>query len=448
MRVIALVLLLVLQTHVFANSAGLWTRIKHSEVTSKLNAVFSVTKFDLGRKVVLLGTTIALACGVMSCGDPTDFGNVADLLREEVGAGDLEANVIIRIGLSYDSSLSHSALAGAELAIAQVNAVNQDNGIQLELVARDSMGDSALSYQLMSELITEQMVHAIVGPSRHALLVAEIAHRHKVPMITTLVTNSKVTTSGNYIFMSAFTDDFQGQAMAKFARDELEAGTAAVITQGRNAYSRVLSKNFIENFEAEGDSEVVVHEQYLAGDSNFAAQLTAVTKATPKVEVVFVPGFVPEVALIVKQGKAMGIDAIFIGADGWGAKGLLDAGGDALEGTYFLDHISTDGLDSQLHTETLQFIADYSAANDGEIPTARAALSYDAVRIVAEAIARGGSLNGTAIRDEIAATADYSGATSLVRLTDDRHAIKPAVVQTIKDGKIVFYQTITPELED
>ena len=132
-------------------------------------------------------------------------------------------------------------------------------------------------------------------------------------------------------------------------------------------------------------------------------------------------------------------------ADDWGAEGLIEEGGAALEGTYFLDHFSATASTDQLHTDTLQFITDYSAANGGESPTSRAALGYDAVRIVVQAIARAGSLDGAAIRDEIAATVDYSGATSLSGFTADRHAIKTAVVQTIQDGKIVLYQLVTPD---
>lgn len=100
-------------------------------------------------------------------------------------------------------------------------------------------------------------------------------------MVTTLATNPNVTAAGNYIFMAAFTDNFQGQIMAKFATNELKASTAAILTQGRNAYSRVLSKNFIENFEAVSGNEVLVQEHYLAGDTDFTTQLAAVAKSAP-----------------------------------------------------------------------------------------------------------------------------------------------------------------------
>ncbi len=440
MRITALVLVLLhcLPTHSLASNAGWWTRVKQGEVVGKLTTMVGTAKLDLGRKVLLAGTSIAIMCSAISCDDPLELNGLANL----IGEGE-DGSVTIRIGLNYDGTLFPTALSGAKLATDQINAAL--DGIHVELLARDSLGDGGQSYQLTSELITEQMVHAVIGPSAHALLVSELAHQHKVPMVTTLATNPNITKSGNYIFMAAFTHTFQGQAIAKFATEELKASTAAVLTQGRNAYSRVLSQNFIENFEGTEGNEVVVQEQYRAGDINFAAQLTAVAKAKPKVEVIFVPGVVPEVALVVKQGKAMGIEAIFIGADGWGGEGLVEAGGAALEGAYFLDHFSATGPTDQLHADTLQFIADYTAANGGEIPTARAALGYDAVRIVVQAIARAGSLDGAAIRDEIAATVDYSGATMLSGFTDDRHAIKAAVVQTIEGGKIVLYQLVTPD---
>lgn len=128
-----------------------------------------------------------------------------------------------------------------------------------------------------------------------------------------------------------------------------------------------------------------MQEHYLAGDTDFTTQLAAVAKSAP--DTIFLPGFVPEVALIVKQGKKMGIDAIFIGADGWSTASLIEEGGNALEGAYFLDHFSANGSVDSLPEETLQFIAGHIAAYGDERPTSRLApLAYDAVYIVVRAI--------------------------------------------------------------
>ena len=429
MRVVALVLLLSLPTHLIASNAGWWARVKQVEVVA--------AKLDWGRRA-LLGTAVVLMCGTLAC----DLGVVDDLVLDLKDNGDLA----VRVGLNYDSSISPNARSGAELAVAQINATGGIRGfLQLKLLARDSRGDSGQSYRLTDELITEQMVHAFVGPSAHALLVSEIAHKHKVPMVTTLATNPNITETGNYIFMAAFTDDFQGQVMADFARDELKARTAAVLLQLRNAYSRVLSQAFVENFEAAG-GKVVIQENYRAGNTDFSKQLQAVRGKAP--DVVFVPGFVPEVALVVKQGKKLGINAVFIGADGWGGAGLIAAGGNALEGAYFLDHFSAVGLSGALHADASRFIADYTAMY-GELPTVRAALGYDAVRVVAQAIGRAvensGSVDGAVLRDEIDATRNYSGATRIASFNNERQPTKPAVVQTIKNGRIVFHQQITPD---
>lgn len=226
---------------------------------------------------------------------------------------------------------------------------------------------------------------------------------------------------------------------ANFAYDNLQARTAAVITEEGDAYSEGLSQTFIDNFRDLG-STVTVQQFYPADATDFSAQLAAVWAKKP--DVIFVPGFVPEVALVVKQGKEMGIDATFIGADGWGNADLIKFGGDALEGTYFSNHFYTKP-EIGLSQKTIDFIQNHVEVW-GERPISRSALGYDGVYIIAEAIDRADSLDAAAIRDEIAATIDYSGATSLSRFTADRHAIKTVVVETIRDGGSVFYILVTP----
>ena len=434
-----LVLSFVLSSHAVANKPTGWlktafktTKVLHNRTANKL----TTTKAHLARKALLIGTSLVLAFGIISCDDPNlrqelfDSGIIAT--PEDEGA-------ILKIGMAYDGTATSNPVSGAQLAVDQINSAGGIHGLNVELVTRDNMGDIVTRYVVVEELVVDEKIQAFIGSSTYAQLVAEIAHRHEVPMMTTIVTNSHVTASGNYIFMAAVSNEVQGQALGRFARNELEASNAAIIAQDRKAYSRTLAKHFIETFAAEGGNPIAVHEKYLAGDKDFTKQLRAVALSRP--DVVFVPGTTPEVALIVKQARAMGIRATFIGADGWATDDLLAIGGRDLDGSFFLDHFSA--INDQASADTLQFIADYAAANNGELPSSPEALAYDAVRILTQALERAGSIYGDAIRDEVAATADYSGATQLNAYTDERQAVKPAVMNKIENGQIVFHQPVS-----
>ena len=398
-----------------------------------------LTKFKSGltHKTAMLGSIALLALGTMSCDENVELnaGALAELLVEQ---GEDGTAAIIKIGMNYDGSRVPNAKDGAELAVAQINEAG--GGVLIELVALDNTNSLVQSIQLTNALVGEHQVHAIIGPesSTHAIIVGEVAQRVGIPMITTAASNPDVTASGRYVFMTAFPDSFQGQLMAKFAIEELAAETAAILTNNSDVYSEGLSETFADNFTLLG-GEVVKQQFYDDKTRTFAIQLLAIDVAKP--DVVFIPGH-DEVAQIVKDGRALGIEATFLGGDGWGSAGLIAAGGKALEGAFFSDHFHATPS-TGMSEDTLQFIADFVAMYCVS-PISSSAFGYDAVYLVAQAIERAGSLDGAAIKDALAVTKNYSGATSIVSLTDKRHAIKSVFVKTIEGGKVVFYKMVTP----
>ena len=154
-----------------------------------------------------------------------------------------------------------------------------------------------------------------------------------------------------------------------------------------------------------------------------------------------VPGYYTDVGLIVAQARQLGITVPLFGGDGWEAPELLQiAGPQALEGTYYSTHFSPES------TEPLaqNFVAAYKAKYNGETPDAMAALGYDSAMVLADAIKRAGTTEGPKLREALAATKDFPGATGITTLDARRDASKPAVIITVKDGKFQYLETIAP----
>ena len=78
-------------------------------------------------------------------------------------------------------------------------------------------------------------------------------------------------------------------------------------------------------------------------------------------------------------------------------------------------------------------------------PTGGVAVSYDAVKLLFEAVERAGSLDPDAIRQQLAATENYIGATTIARYDENRHPTKSAVIFSIKNGEKQFHKQIDPE---
>ena len=348
----------------------------------------------------------------------------------------------IKIGVIYTSPTRSHTLNGAELAALQLNGEGGVHGRQIAVIARGNISDSEQAAAIAEELITQEGVSAIVGPNRslYAIPIGAIAQRHGIPMMTTTATNPTVTAAGDFVFMAAFTDDFQGKVMAQFAIQDLEAKTAAVLTRRDSLYSEGLSQTFIDNFTASG-GEVVHAQFYMAGDTDFTAQLTAIAESAP--DVFFLPGFSSEIPLVVQQAKTLGITGILLGGDSWDNAALIATNGEFLEGSFFSTYFSSKVASGDLSEDAHQFITAYTSIF-GVAPDGGAALGYDALRLVVQAMRRADDLTPTAIRDQIAATANYSGATFILAYDENRHAAKSAVINRIINGEAQFHKLIEP----
>src|SRR5690606_8722524 len=126
---------------------------------------------------------------------------------------------------------------------------------------------------------------------------------------------------------------------------------------------------------------------------------------------IFVPGYYSEAGLIAKQARELGIKAPLLGGDGWDSAKLHEIGREAINGSYFSNHYTTETDEPAV----LEFIKKFQAKYN-EVPDSLAALGYDAAKILAEAMERAPELTPKAIRDEIAKTKDYKGSTGLITI--------------------------------
>ena len=349
----------------------------------------------------------------------------------------------VRIGfLAAGDRVTYVDAAG--IAVAEANERGGVLGMPVELVSRIGIEEASVSVETAERMIAEDGVAALVGPNRssHAIAVAELAQRRGLPMVTTSATNPEVTKAGDFVFMAAFTDVFQGQVMAQFAREELGLARVAVLTRRGEVYTEGISGFFRSVFTASG-GEVAADEFYDSDETDFAGPLGRIAEARP--EALFISGFAGEIALVTRQARALplqnaaGEPALFLGADSWDNPNLLGDETAELEGSYFTTHFSPDTDEPGAR----RFIDKYRSLYDAA-PSGGDAVSYDAARLLLEAIERAGSLEPGAVRDQLAATGNYAGATRIAGYDENRHPAKSVVIMTIRDGVGQFHRQIDP----
>jgi branched-chain amino acid transport system substrate-binding protein len=336
------------------------------------------------------------------------------------------------------SQFGISCHQGYLLAIEEVNQAGGVLGQKIELVTEDDRSKPGECATVVRKLIGVDKVVGVLGDATSSATLegAPIAQSSKVPMITPTATNPKITEVGDYIFRVCFLDEFQGRVLARFAREKLNAKIAAILTDVKQDYSVDLTKFFKEEFTKNGGS-ITREQSYSTGDTDFRAQLT--TLRAPKPDVVYVPGYYQEVALIIKQARQVGLTMPFIGCDGWANQSLLSIGGKALDGCYLTNHFSPDDPAPAVQ----KFVEKYKSKY-GSVPDTFAALGYDAARILMDAINRAGSAEPSAIRDALAKTSGFEGCTGTIGFDANRNATKAALVLTIKDGKFQVAQKVEP----
>lgn len=337
------------------------------------------------------------------------------------------------------ASFGQSTHKGVVLAIEEINAGGGVLGRKIRLITEDDQGKPEEALTAVTKLISKDRVSALIGEfaSSNSLAAAPFAQQSRIPMVSHGSTNPKVTQIGDYIFRVCFIDPFQGEVMAKFARNTLKLDRVAILRDIKSDYSVGLADYFTKSFTALGGT-IVGDESYSAGDKDFNAQLTALKGMTPAA--IFVPGYYTEVGLIGRQARKLGVHAILLGGDGWDSDKLWEIGGEALNGSFFSNHYSVDNPSPAIQG----FVEQFKARYDGEKPDALAALGYDAAKVLVDAIRRAGSDDPKAIRDSLATTQGFTGITGIISLNENRDAVKSAVVLEVKDGKFVFKETVDP----
>ncbi len=381
--------------------------------------------------ILILIFILVSALVLSSCARPADEG----------GAGQTPAADVIKIGVF--EPITGANAAGGALEVEGVELANslypEVLGKKVQLVIVDNKSDKVEAASAAARLVEKEKVVAIIGSwgSSFSMAAGDIVRNAKVPAVAASATNPLVTKGNDYYFRVCFIDPFQGTVMANYAFNTLGAKKAAIIQEVSSDYAVGLAKFFTDSFKGLG-GEISGVSNYNTGDQDFTAQLTNISATKP--DVIFAPGNFTESALLIKQAKQLGIKIPIIGGDTWETPEFIDIGKDAVEGTV-LSSFSTP--EKSTTEEAAKFLNAYTSKYNRS-PAAVTALSYDAYIMILDAITRAGSLDTQKIRDELAKSANFSGASGIISLDSNGDAVRSADIKIVKNGKFEFLQTIEP----
>lgn len=321
---------------------------------------------------------------------------------------------------------------GAMLAAKEINAAGGIMGRPVTFISYDEQGDPTAATTAYDRLVNEDGIVALVGDVTTAptLAVAQKAVQDGIPMITPTGTGAAITQVGGNIFRACFTDPYQGQLMANYAKEKLGAKTVAVLYDTGDDYSKGVAEAF-EAAAKELGLTVTTKEGYQSGATDFKAQLSKIKEGNP--DVIMAPCYYGDAAMILTQARDMSITSKFLGPDGW--DGLLNQVDESnyavLNGAYYCTQYALRDPGEKLAAVMAAYEAEYG---ETEYLNMFAILGYEAMHLTAAAIEKAQSTDSAAIVEAMKGLS-YDGVSGKIDFNGGQDPVREALIIEFVDGK-------------
>ena len=409
-----------------------------------------------GKREILLFSLIFLF--VLSSTGCATFNRFTETIQKD--GTDAET---IKIGVlepltGEDAAAAEAEIKGIELAHELYPDVN---GTKVELLYGDTRSEIGFVGTAAQELIDKGIVLAIGSyGNTYSLAAGAVFQKAEIPIIGATCANPLVTAGNPYYFRVCIVDSFQGTMAAKYVYNDLDCEEAVILKQSGDDYATELSQKFSDKMTAmTGETDaVVLTVEYKKGTTDFAKQLETIQNADA--EAVYLPCTASDAVLIIKQAREAGMENVFLGSERWYQDELLEGAADAADGLVFT---TFSDVETTLSINTQTYLDAYAKKYGKEVtPESETALGFDAYLLAINAMKRqqkereeaaetseGAVSDDEAkpktLRDVLAATKEFQGATGSLAFGESGDPIKPVVFMTVQNGEFTYKYTATPE---
>ncbi len=353
-------------------------------------------------------------------------------------SGAMAGNIRIGVAAPYTGNLAaygDNIKAGVNLKLKEINDAGGINGQKVELVWGDDLCQPKDAGTVGAKFAADKSIVAVIGHlcSSATLAAMPIYVRKGLPALSPTSTNPTIGDVGmGWFFRNCYTDDFQGKYLALHVVANLLRMNKVAIFYENNDYAIGLKNSFLAGATS-ANVTVTGSEAYMTGTTDFTPQLTKLLRDKP--EAIFLCGYHPEGALIAGQGRKLGFNGPFFGADGIDNEDYIKIGGKAADNTY----LTVPFLAASAGPAGKDFAKKYKKAYGREVDW-MSANAYDCLGILAQVIGKVGA-DRKKIRDGLAAINSkangYEGVTGLTYFDKKGDCSKPAFVKKVENGKFV-----------
>lgn len=360
-------------------------------------------------------TVVTTACAAMATapisvaaqeeGDTVRIGSLFELSGAVAAYGQTQSNAI-------------------KMAVEEINEAGGISGKQVEIVEFDTKSDDTEAAVLATRLASQENVSVIIGPATTSQMQAAIpiVNEFEVPLVSPSVTNTDIVfdDDGNvhpFAYRTSWPNSFQGAGIGKFAYENLNAEKTVVIYDNSSDYGVGLYDNFQENYEG----EIVSVETVQPSDSDFSAIVTNLM--AQEFDSIVILAFYQTAGPLVKQIREMGFEQPIVGSNGFGNDIIYELA---------LPENMNDVYYASLYPilEDDEFVQRYQEKFNSD-PDMFAALAYDTVYIVKQAVEQAGSTDPIAVNEALENLGSFEGITGSF-IYDENHNPTKNIVSMIE----------------
>lgn len=343
-----------------------------------------------------------------------------------------------------ESSLDLPASNGALLAVKEINAAGGVLGKQIDFVEHDSKYLMDVTAQTAKQFVEEDKVQAMIGytDTDSVLASGQTFQDAGIPFITVGATSPKIPTQvGDMMFLACFGDNVQAAAGAEYAYANFGHNAYLLWDKGIE-YTTLLGQYFKDRFLSAGGT-IVLEDSYDDAATDFSAQITKLKALATQPDFYYIAAMPYNIGPLVKQMRDQGLTGPIVGGDGYDTPDLVTVAGAAADNVFFTTHAlidATNGTDG-----IKKFIAAYTTEYGHAPENAFAALGYDTVYLLADAITRAGGTDGQALKAAIEATSGFAGITGAITFAEGSHVPQKGVtIIGVKDQALTLAAEVVP----
>ena len=358
------------------------------------------------------------------------------------------AAAAIKVGAIFAVTGPASFLGGpearsAEMAVARINREGGINGEQVELIVKDSAGSPEKAVSFAKQLIEEERVVAIIGPSTsgESMAVKKIAEDGRTVLISCAAAEVIVDPVASYVFKTPQKDSFAARKI--FAEMQRQSITTIAVASGNDGFGKA-GKEQLEKLAPEFSIRVALSETYDSKATDLSA-LVAKMKANPAIQAVVNWSVAPAQAIIAKNMRQANWRVPLFQSHGFGNIRYAEAAGAAAEGIIFPCGLLlvAESLPDEHPQKALlmQYKTEYETLHK-EQASAFGGYAYDALNMVAAAVRSAGT-DRARVRDAVEGLKNFPGVGGVFSFSPEDHNgldIDSFAMMTVKDGRFILYQ--------